>query len=397
MSYNEFLKRVLTVFVVGLAFVAAWRLRSIFMLGLLAAIIAVSLNIPVTRLQKWGLKRGVSIAITLGGVFLAIALFMSWILPVLVIQMADLIAELPPAFNQVRDTYTDWHAGQSDAIRNFLPEVNDEQLQRFASDVANFVSPIVAGAGNAVMSVVANLIIIIIISVFLLLDPRDFIRGFLTIVPPGYRSRALEIMIELRLTVTTWMTALTLSISITIFLVWLVLGMILGVPNALAVGVIAGVMTIIPNVGSIVPLVPITIFTLADDPRKLPIVLPAYLAIQFMESNVLTPSIVRRELKIPAASILLFQLIAASLLGFFGILLAVPLLAIIITLVREIYIYDTLKMRGKVVDIVPVDEGHYDAVTRETGDPTPGLVAEVRRTGVMFQVHPDVPPEDSNS
>lgn len=397
MSYNEFVKRVLTVFMIALLFVTLWRLRGILMLALMAAIIAVSLNIPVARLQKWGFKRGVSIAITLGGVFFAIALFMSWILPVLVIQMADLIAELPTAFSQVRDTYTEWHAGQADALRNFLPEVNDEQLQRFASDVANFVSPVVAGAGNAVMSATANLIIIIIISVFLLLDPRDFIRGFLTIIPPGYRSRTLEIILELRLTVTTWMTALTLSISITIFLVWLVLGMILGVPNALAVGVIAGVMTIIPNVGSIVPLIPISIFTLADDPRKLPIVLPAYLAIQFLESNVLTPSIVRRQLNIPAASILLFQLISATLLGFFGVVLAVPLLAIIITLVREIYIYDVLKMRGVAVDITLADEGQYEVVTTETGDMTPGLVSEVRRTGITFQVHPDVRPEDSDA
>jgi hypothetical protein len=141
------------------------------------------------------------------------------------------------------------------------------------------------------------------------------------------------------------------------------LGGVWGVPNALGLGVIAGLMTIIPNIGAIVPAIPIAIFTLADDPAKLPFVMLTYLGIQQLESNVLTPTIVRRQMDIPAAAIFLFQLIAASLFGFFGVLMAVPLLATLITLVRETYVYDSLHQRGVNVELEYSESGGIRLIT----------------------------------
>jgi len=65
MTYKEFTLRVLTIVGIGLACVLFWRLRSIFMMGFLSSIIAVSLTIPVNSLQRRGLKRGQAIATTL--------------------------------------------------------------------------------------------------------------------------------------------------------------------------------------------------------------------------------------------------------------------------------------------------------------------------------------------
>ena len=72
---------------------------------------------------------------------------------------------------------------------------------------------------------------------------------------------------------------------------------------------------------------------------------PVYLLIQLLESNVLTPMVVKQQLSIPAAGMLMFQLVAALAFGFLGVLLAVPILAVIITLVRELYSYDALGLR----------------------------------------------------
>lgn len=382
MSYQEFVKRVLTVAGVTLAVLAIWQLRDIVMLGILSAIIAVSMTIPANRLQKFGVRRGMAIFITLISILLGMFLFVAWILPPLVTQMGTLVADFPTAFDNVRDEYLAWYATQSESTRSFLPEFDTETVNEFTAQATSIISPLLTRAGNAVVSGLTNFVIVIIIAIFFLLDPMDFIRGFITLTPPEYRQRVLNLMVDLRLTVTTWMTALTFSISITAFLVWLIIGMVLGVPNALALGAIAGIMTVIPNVGAIVPLIPITIFTLADDPAKLPLVLPAYLAIQFTESNILTPSIVRRQLNIPAALILIFQLVAATLFGFIGIILAVPMLAIIITLVRELYVYDFLGQRGKAVEIQSQPNGKFHILERET-DLNTSLVTEIRRTGLM--------------
>src|SRR5690606_24094352 len=136
-----------------------------------------------------------------------------------------------------------------------------------------------------------------------------------------------------------WISALSLSIAITGALVWLILGVLLGMPNAVVVAVFAGIATFIPNIGVFLPLIPIVVFTLASDPGQLVVYVPVYLLIQLLESNVITPSIVKAELELPAGGVMVFQLLATLALGALGLLLAVPLLAVITVLVREIYAY----------------------------------------------------------
>ncbi len=99
------------------------------------------------------------------------------------------------------------------------------------------------------------------------------------------------------------------------------------------------------------PLIPIFIFTLASDPAQLAIYVPVYLLIQFTESNVITPSIVKAELEIPPGALMIFQLLVTLAFGALGLLLAVPLLAVLIVLVREIYSYDLLGLRNLEVEM----------------------------------------------
>src|SRR5690606_13773459 len=120
---------------------------------------------------------------------------------------------------------------------------------------------------------------------------------------------------KLHRTVRTWISTLLLSISITMTLVWLILGLLLGIPNASIVAVFAGVATFVPNIGAFLPLIPIVIFTLASDPSQLLIMAPAYLLIQLIESNVITPSLVKAELDIPPGLLMLFQLLMTLAFG----------------------------------------------------------------------------------
>lgn len=380
MSYQEFVKRVLTVVFIIVVLLGLWHLRNIVLMGFLATIVSVSLSIPVQRLRRhFNLSRGLAIALTVIGLTLALGLLVTWILPTVVVQMAELGEDLPNAFDEAADAYDDWRR-KNDVLASFLPAANSQEIRKALgftgedlseppisiADVTAFALPALGNVGSFLLGAIANILIIIIVSVFLLVDPMDYAMGGLMLIPRSYQPRAVEVMMELRRTLVTWMTAQALSITVTIVLVWLVLGMILGMPNALAVGVIAGLATFIPNIGSIIPLIPIVIFTLADDPGRLIFILPAYILIQQVESNVITPSFVKSELNIPAGTILLFQLMAASLFGFLGILLAVPLLAVLITLVKELYVYDCLGMRGEQVGLVELEDGSVQLVRSET-------------------------------
>jgi predicted PurR-regulated permease PerM len=161
----------------------------------------------------------------------------------------------------------------------------------------------------------------------------------------------LDLWSELYRTLTQWIKTQFLSVSITVSLVWLVLGLFLGVPYAPIIAVFAGVATFIPTLGAFLPLIPIFIFTMAEDPSLMLRAIPAYLAIQLLESNVITPMLIREELQLPSGGVMMFQLVGAALFGALGLLLAVPLLLVLVVLVREIYSYDILGLRAENIEI----------------------------------------------
>ena len=210
--------------------------------------------------------------------------------------------------------------------------------------------PILEGVG-AIFTLIANIGVMLFIAVFFLTDPQSYVKASLMLLPQRYQQRGADVWGVLYQVLQTWISAQAISISVTMLLVWLVLGVLMGMPNAAMVAVFAGIATFIPNIGAFLPLIPIVIFTLASDPTQLLWTAPTYLVIQLLESNVLTPSIVKAELDIPAGAVMLFQLIAAFLFGTLGLLLAVPLIAVIITLVREVYSFDILGLRGQKIEL----------------------------------------------
>jgi predicted PurR-regulated permease PerM len=187
---------------------------------------------------------------------------------------------------------------------------------------------------GAFASLLANVALVIFIAIFFLSDPLSYVQISLHLIPAAYHARFLYILSELYRSLTHWIKTQFLSVSITISLVWLVLGLFLGVPYALIIAVFSGVATFIPNLGAFLPLIPIFIFTMATDPLLMLWAIPSYLAIQLLESNVITPMLIREQLRLPSGGVLLFQLVAAALFGGLGLLLAVPLLLVLVVLIR---------------------------------------------------------------
>src|SRR5690606_16113618 len=145
------------------------------------------------------------------------------------------------------------------------------------------------------------------IAAFLLIDPLTYVQASLYLTPRHYHARVVAIWQELYTTAVTWITTLSLSISVTVSLVLIILGWLLDMPNAVVVAVFAGLATFIPNIGAFLPLIPIISFGLADDPSRVPLYALVYLTIQLLESNVITPSLVKSQMRIPAGALMLFQ------------------------------------------------------------------------------------------
>jgi predicted PurR-regulated permease PerM len=339
-----------------------WTARSTLIFGFAAALIAVALSIPTGWLQRRGLRRGWAIAVATIDVGLVVLLLFFLVVPRLLTGVIELLSTIRPAISSLVTVYTNLRE-QSEFLSAALPAPAldldsalidstraQEILQQFI-DASLALAPSLLGGVGTVVAVVINLIFVLFIAIFFLIDPQSYIKASLYLVPRHYHQRATEIWNELYRTLSLWISALLLSISITMGLVWLILGLLLGMPNAIVVAVFAGIATFIPNIGAFLPLIPIFIFTLASDPAQLVIYVPVYLLIQFTESNVITPSIVKAELKIPPGALMIFQLLVTLAFGALGLLLAVPLLAVLIVLVREIYSYDLLGLRNLTLEM----------------------------------------------
>lgn len=247
MSYRDFLARTLTVVLIVVLLALFWQLRTIFLMIFLSSIIAVTLSIPVQFLQRMRVARGIAIALTVlgvGGVLLGIG---TMILPEMVTQTVNLVDGLPDAAEQAANEYTAWR-DKDQLAKSVLPAINFEKMEDSLTiregeegkenpeslitfgALRDFVLPVLTRAGNFVAGAVANILIILIVSLYFLVDPMDYVRGGLMLIPRRYQGRFLEIMSELQRAVVAWLSGLTLSISITAILVYVGLGLIWAFP-----------------------------------------------------------------------------------------------------------------------------------------------------------------------
>lgn len=368
MSFREFAKRFLFILIVILLLVGMWQARGTLLLGFAAALIAVGISIPANQLNNLGMRRGWAIALATVGVgFVAFLLFL-FVVPRLLTDLSALLSNLPAALRAVPELYEQLRTSNpmlesalapfpttEGALSSLTPDRARELVNRFLNAGLAIVPTVIDGV-NMVVSLFINIGVVIFIAIFFLIDPQSYVRASLYLLPKRQHTSAIHVWRELYQTLRAWLTALSLSITITAALVWVILGLLLGMPNPLVVAVFAGLATFIPNVGLFLPIIPITIFTLSDDPTQLLIYIPVYLLIQLVESNILTPSIVKAELNIPAGGLMIFQLLMVLAFGALGLLLAVPVLAVLIVLVRELYVYDRLQLSNTEIN-VDVDKG----------------------------------------
>ena len=357
MPFQAFVRRVLVVAFTLLLLLALWYLRNTLLLVFAAVVVAVGLSLPARGLQRFGFGRGWANTFATVAVAVLALVLVVWLVPTLITGLSDLLAGLPRGVENLAVAYHDLRAG-NEALGRVLPPLQpgdpttltEDEIRALLERALNTGLPILVSGGGAALSVLTNVALVFFIALLLLADPLAYLTASLYLVPKSRHERTLQLWAELYHTLKTWLSSLFISITITVLLVWLVLGL-LGMPHVAVVAVFAGFATFVPNIGAFLPLIPVAVFTLATNPASFLVMAPAYLAIQLLESNVLTPTVVKRQLSIPAAGTLVVQIVAGLVFGILGVLLAVPLLAVTITLVRELYSYDALSLRGETINV----------------------------------------------
>src|SRR5690606_5000083 len=220
--------------------------------------------------------------------------------------------------------------------------------------------PVVGG----VASVFLNILILIFMSLYLLTDPKGHEDGLIRLLPIHYRQRGREILDRLDMAMRGWLESTLLAMVFVGVATWIGLT-ILGLDEALALGVIAGLLAFVPTFGTLIAVILAVAVGILQQPQNVGWIIVVTYAISLVQSQVISPLLVAGRINIPPILVLLSQIIAAVFFGFLGILLAVPLTAILIVIIEEIYVKDFLGDRpentqaesGKQAQPVAVDDG----------------------------------------
>lgn len=199
----------------------------------------------------------------------------------------------------------------------------------------------VGGFFSSTLGAIGNFFVTILLAVYLATEPEFYIRGFTKLFPIERRERVKEIIDTVIETLQWWLIGKAASMIFIGILTWIGLS-IIGVRLALTLGLIAGLLSFIPNFGPIISALPAILLAFIASPITAVYVLGLYIGVQLIESNLVTPMIERETVELPPALTIFFQLALSVMIGGLGLVLATPLLAVVMVIVQTVYIQDIL-------------------------------------------------------
>ena len=285
-------------------------------------------------------KRSISIVLTYIVAFLIIYVFIQFVLPQLVDSVSGLVNDIPTYVNNVS-------ALLDDIIKktSLEPEYLDLAVNKwneFVSYVIKIATNLLPVLGNTVMMVASsiwNIVIGLIVSIYLLIDKEKFCALSKKITYAVFNKEHAEIAVDLaHRTNDTFGKFLSGKIldSAIIGVLTFVLLTIFNMPYKLLISVIIGITNIIPFFGPFFGAIPSAVIILFVDPSKVLWFLVLIFIIQQLDGNVIGPKILGDSIGISAFWILFSLLVAGKFLGLVGMIIGVPLFAIIYSIIKDI-------------------------------------------------------------
>jgi predicted PurR-regulated permease PerM len=264
---------------------------------------------------------------------LAVALSL-WIVPRAADQIASVLDELPVSISGLIDAqgWRSWLRRLGQVRGGAAREV--WQLLGTATGVVSRVLEAAAGVGVACL-----------LGIYGAAQPSVYERGLLRLVPPERRPGAERILNDLVGTLRRWLVGrlvamLAVGVGTTIAF------LILDIPLAFALGLLAGLLTFIEYVGAIASALPAILLALDKGLGTAVWVTVLFTGVHILEGYLITPLVTRRSVKLPPGFTLSVQLIAGALFGIVGLTLATPLSVIGVILVERLWVQGALAARS---------------------------------------------------
>jgi predicted PurR-regulated permease PerM len=257
--------------------------------------------------------------------------FLLLLFPLIVEQGTTIAGAVPGYYQSLREWMVNYPnqliVRLSDFLPATLPNLNPRTTQQTGQEVMASAGQLV-GYMTLAAKVIFMAIVILVLSFYWTLDGPRIIQSFLLLVPQDQRENISELISAMETKVGFYIAGqgiLCLVIGITALIAYLLIGL----PNALVLALLAGVLEAVPMIGPLLGAIPAALVALSIAPAKLIWVIVATIVIQQLENSLLVPRVMRKAVGVNPFVTLLAIFAFSTLFGIAGALMAIPMAAII--------------------------------------------------------------------
>ena len=342
-TFRRIVWATLVLIFVILSFWLLYRFNQVVFILFIAIVIGTVIRPAVAWLYQRGLPRMAGVILVYLLLLILLTGFLLLLLPLIVEQSATIAATVPGYYQDLRQGMANYPNQLIVRLGGFLPASLPSLRtgQPTGPDV-------VASAGQALGYVTSAARVIFIVFILLALiyywtlDGRRIVRSLLLLMPQSQRESMDELILAMEAKVASYMLGQGL-LCLAIGLVSLLAYLLIGLPNALVLALLAGVLEAVPLIGPLLGAIPAALVALTLGPDKLVWVIVATVVIQQLENSLLVPRIMRMAVGVNPFVTLLALAAFGSLFGIAGALMAIPLAAII-QLVLERFLFHPAAM-----------------------------------------------------
>ena len=310
---------IIRVIIVLVGFYLLFYLADVILILFFVLILTSALAPLVEKIKrKLGIPKSMAILLIFLGLLLFLALMGYLIIPPAAEQIQNIAKDFPSYAQRLKDFFGAFGENATGSSGS---------LQSASSTLNNFAKTLLQSASGFVGGVV-TVVSILILTLFLLFEEDGIRRFFVSLLPISQKTYVVEVSRKISEKMGSWLVGQISLMGVIAFTTTLGLG-IMRIPYALTLGLIAGLLEIIPTVGPIIASIPAILIAYLHSPFMGVVVLIFYIIVQQLENQLLVPKIMQKAVGVSPFIILVALLIGSKLAGVMGMLLAVPTVAAI--------------------------------------------------------------------
>jgi predicted PurR-regulated permease PerM len=322
---------VLAVVALVLVFWFGIRVWLVLFAGILLSILLGTLSTWVSARtglgHRWSLALVVVALLALGG-------FFGWLLaPSMTQQFQELTRRLPDALNRA------WQQGEQWGLPQWLPATMPTGAEM--ATAAGNVASTMAGFFRITLEVLVSILVIGFLGLYLAANPKTYVNGLVRLFPIPKRERIESVISEMGCIIRYWLLGQFAAMVAVGTLIGLGLYFV-GIPLPLALGVIAGVLEFVPVFGPILAAIPAALLGFTQSPMHAVYAVGVFVLANQIEGHLIYPMAQRYAVSLPPALTVFTLALGGTLFGFMGLLLATPITAVSVVLVKRLYLEDVL-------------------------------------------------------